>query len=264
MNFKKVPFVVAPLAAAVFFAVSCTGNIGLGNQVDTEAPKVSVTAPDPGTVSIVRSEFEMSGKYKDDLAVKDIQVVLTDTKDSAKSYSFTAEKNGKTSQEGEWTCVINPLDEDSRILDGTYVAKVVASDEAGHETEATVNFSIDNTPPLVVLKTPSTKSIENPTEFGQLFSVSMSYHDDSEVDSFDFIFYDKDGNELCRENKISGNEIDVAKWGDEVYDVIYGNDKEAGTKAYYLGIVAYDGARLLSSQNGGGATTKETRLKYFI
>ena len=49
----------------------------------------------------------------------------------------------------------------------------------------------------------------------------------------------------------------VAQWGDDVYNKIYGNNKEAGTKEYYVGLVAYDGARKIPAVEGdkGNAST---------
>ena len=233
-------------------------EIGLGSAVDTEPPSVSLTQPTAD--SIVREAFVLTGAWSDDLSIGSVSIQFRDVNDASIIYGpFEATtENGEEETSGTWTCSINPSE--YGIPDGTYVATATAYDEAEHSSETSTTFSIDNTPPLIVLESPSTTSISKPNSYGQIFTVTGKAADDSDVDSIDFIFYDKDGNEIHRKN-ISGVgtqlEVTVAQWGDDVYNKIYGNNKEAGTKEYYVGLVAYDGARKIPAVEGdkGNAST---------
>ena len=133
-----------------------------------------------------------------------------------------------------------------------------------HTGKATQTFSIDNTAPLIVLTSPSSKTIDNPTSYGQVFSVEGKAADDSDVDSIDAIIYDSETNEEIARKTITNVstqiQIDVATWGgvkDGFYEKIYGNNQEAGTKNYKLGLIAYDGARKVPAEENdrGNATS---------
>jgi len=242
------------LASAMLILTSC--EIGLGSAVDTEVPTITLTQPEAD--SIVYDKFVMTGAWTDDLSLKAVTIQFKDVNDNTKIYGeYEAQLTG-TDTAGEWTCEIDPIA--INLPDGPYVATATAYDNAEHSAIATTTFSVDNTPPLIVLENPTTTSIDKPNSYGQSFTVTGKAADDSDVDSIDFIFYDVNGVELHRTNiKGVGTqlEVTVAQWGDDVYNKIYGTNKEAGTKAYYVGLVAYDGARKVPAVEGdkGNAST---------
>ena len=245
---KKVSFKGLLLVSSILIFTSC--EIGLGGAVDTEPPSVKIVAPEAD--ARVRETFTMSGNWNDDMSIGSIDVSFRDVNDPSKIYKdFKAEIKRDSDQKGSWTCSVNPTA--AKIPDGTYVATVNAHDNSDHHSSATTTFSIDNTAPLVVLDSPNTTDINNPNAFGQVFTVTGKAADDSDIDSIDFVFYDENKVEKYRKN-ITGIgtqiEVTVAEWGKDVYNEIYGTDKEAGTKKYYVGVIAFDGARKVPAVEG--------------
>ncbi len=247
---KKISFRRIMLFAVPFLSLmGC--EIGLGESVDTEPPKVSVTAPSADY--IIRDKFTMSGTWSDDGALSGIGIVL---KNSSTHDVYPAEGSfsATVNEDKTWTCEINPL-AGERIPDGSYEATVTATDTYNHITTATRSFSIDNTPPLLSLTRPSTKTGSGSVDsYGQDFSITGSAADSSDVDSIEVRIYSADDNQL-KKTVVLNNvpptiDLSVAKWGDGSYEEIYGNDKNGGTKNFWCEIVAYDSARRLPAQDG--------------
>lgn len=236
-------------------------QIGLGEAVDVQPPTIFLTSPQAD--ALVRDTFVIEGTYSDDLSVGEISITLKEVYTNVEYKQINAViKPDSDGTKGTWTCSINP--KELGIIDGTYVATVSAMDTYLHTGKATQTFSIDNTAPLIVLTSPSSKTIDNPTSYGQVFSVEGKAADDSDVDSIDAIIYDSETNEEIARKTITNVstqiQIDVATWGgveDGFYEKIYGNNQEAGTKNYKLGLIAYDGARKVPAEENdrGNATS---------
>lgn len=258
--FEKIVLILLGLLNVVLYS---TCQIGLGAAVDVQPPVITLLSPEAD--ALVRDTFIMKGSYSDDLSVSGVTVVLKEVPKDGRStaeFRVNAEVSPGTSpQGGTWSCSINP--KELGIKDGTYVATVTAMDTYLHTGIATQTFSIDNTAPLIVLTSPSSKTLANPTSYGQIFSVEGKAADDSDVDSIDAIIYDSETKkEIARKtitNVSTQIQIDVATWGleDGFYEKIYGNNREAGTKTYELGLIAYDGARKVPAIEGdrGNATS---------
>ena len=229
-------------------------QIGLGEAVDVQPPTIFLTSPQAD--ALVRDVFIVEGTYEDDLSVSEVLVSLKEVTTEVEHKELKAVVTPASENEltkGTWSCSINP--KELGIVDGTYVATVTAMDTYLHTGTATQTFSIDNTAPLIVLTSPSSTTLDNPTSYGQVFSVEGKAADDSDVDSIDAIIYDENGVEVAKKtitNVSTQIQIDVATWGgeDEFYKLIYGNNQEAGTKKYQLGFVAYDGARKVPAVEG--------------
>ena len=256
-NLRNVILTVFGLAS-IFLLSTC--QIGLGEAVDVQPPTVFLNSPQAD--ALVRDTFIMDGTYADDLSVGGISITLKEVSTNVEYKQINADiKPNSDGTKGTWTCSINP--KELGILDGTYVATVSAMDTYLHTGTATQTFSIDNTAPLIVLTSPSSTTLDNPTSYGQVFSVEGKAADDSDVDSIDAIIYDENGVEVARKtitNVSTQIQIDVATWGgveDGFYEKIYGNNQEAGTKNYKLGLIAYDGARKVPAEENdrGNATS---------
>ena len=256
-NLRNVILTVFGLAS-IFLLSTC--QIGLGEAVDVQPPTVFLNSPQAD--ALVRDTFIMDGTYADDLSVGGISITLKEVSTNVEYKQINAViKPNSDGTKGTWTCSINP--KELGILDGTYVATVSAMDTYLHTGTATQTFSIDNTAPLIVLTSPSSTTLDNPTSYGQVFSVEGKAADDSDVDSIDAIIYDENGVEVARKtitNVSTQIQIDVATWGgveDGFYEKIYGNNQEAGTKNYKLGLIAYDGARKVPAEENdrGNATS---------
>lgn len=265
------------------FFISC--EVGLGKAVDTSAPSVEIEAPEADF--IVREKFVMSGVCSDDQGVVSIKVSLLNTT-THKSYGPFDAKLGRqndSSETGEksglwkcdWTCEINPLDDKAPIPDGDYEATATAKDAYGHSTTGKKSFTIDNTPPLLVLTRPSTKvatdgSAQNFDTYGAEFDITGQVADDSNIDKLVVsVFSDAECKNLLTDIELKNVpptiELSAAKWGAEesdelygFYEKIYGSEK-AGTKQFYCTVTVYDEARRCPSvENDEG----NSRTAYYL
>lgn len=265
------------------FFTSC--EVGLGKAVDTSAPSVEIEAPEADF--IVREKFVMSGVCSDDQGVVSIKVSLLNTT-THKSYgpfdaklgtqndsSETGEKSGLW--KCDWTCEINPLDDKAPIPDGDYEATATAKDAYGHSTTGKKSFTIDNTPPLLVLTRPSTKVVQDGSAqifdtYGAEFDITGQVADDSNIDKLVVsVFSDADCKNLLKNIELKNVpptiELSAAKWGAEendelygFYEEIYGSEK-AGTKQFYCTVTVYDEARRCPSvENDEG----NSRTAYYL
>lgn len=250
---------------AVFAFSSC--EIGLGKQVDVDPPRIQMELPTENART--RGSVSFCGTWTDDLEIEKVVVELKEPNSSSSWRTFTAEtknENGKT--EGSWNLVLDTKNQ--KIPDGTYTVIAKAFDTYGHSSEVSTSITVDNTPPLIVLESPSTKDINSPMAYGKTFSIIGRGADEQNggtVDSVDVIVYDESDKEVGRKTfKDISTSIDfsIADWnedGDNFYKKIYGSDENAGTKNYYLELIAYDDAREVPAKEGDrGNSTNQIYL----
>lgn len=280
---KSSLFVLCLISFVSAFFISC--EVGLGKAVDTSAPSVEIEAPEADF--IVREKFVMSGVCSDDQGVVSIKVSLLNTT-THKSYGPFDAKLGRqndSSETGEksglwkcdWTCEINPLDDKAPIPDGDYEATATAKDAYGHSTTGKKSFTIDNTPPLLVLTRPSTKVVQDGSAqifdtYGAEFDITGQVADDSNIDKLVVsVFSDADCKNLLKNIELKNVpptiELSAAKWGAEENDELYGfyeeiyGDEKAGTKQFYCTVTVYDEARRCPSvENDEG----NARTAYYL
>lgn len=245
------------MAAFAVFVVSC--EIGLGSAVDTEPPAIEILTP--AVDAIIRDSFAISGNWSDDGKIKEITVELkrTDGKGEKSTYLLSQEQvtmTGAAAGQGDWTCVLNPTDSQEPIIDGSYLATVIIRDASGRETRATQQFTIDNTPPIVVLQRPGSKKESDPNdtdEYGQVFSLEGQSADDNNLSHIDIYIYSSEDCDDINPKVIQLNNVpptislDAATFVDgEVndYSDIYGStSKKEGAETRWCKIVAYDNAQ---------------------
>lgn len=241
---RIIRFGIAFSAIILSFFSAC--EIGLGAAVDTEAPSIDIVTPPVD--AIVRNEFALKGTWDDDGSIEGVTVTLkrTDGYGTPSKYEATVtDVKGKK----DWFVVLNS--EESPILDGAYEATVEIADTAGHKLSQTRTFSIDNTPPLIILQRPGTKLNETPDAYGQTFSLNGMGADDNSIDHIDVeIFSDAACTNLLKKitksNVPPTIELDVAVFEDGVandYSEIYGSTSKNGTQNRYCKITAYDNAK---------------------
>lgn len=245
-------------------------KLGLGDAIDTKAPTISISSPTDNFC--VRDNFILQGMQSDDRGVKKITVTLKQIENDKIIYE-DFESKFKTipgEKEDSWTCEINTIEKDANgnikkhlIKDGTYTATVTAYDNYNQTNIATKTFKIDNTPPLVILNTPSSEKLDVADSFGQNFYLNGQVYDANEIDFIDVsIFeYDEATSEISEKSKatIKLNDIGtslesetVADWETEegkinYYKQIYGEDSNAGNKKFYFKLNSHDKARKLCS-----------------
>ena len=275
---KKSIFLPLTVLLSLFACVFNSCQVGLGPAVDTEPPKISITVPSDSFV--VRDNFAMSGTISDDMGVTSVGVVLTNV---VTKFSYPVINGTFDNEKGTWNCDINAIEKDSDgnikylIKDGVYTATATAKDSFGHEGTATRTFSIDNTAPLVVLKSPTAGDA-----FGQKLKFSGTVYDSNTVDTIDVVIYTDDGNPVnpttvTIENASSLNNVTVVDWSADVsgngiardlelndYQKLYGTDKDAGDKSFYFGLNSYDKARrIVDGEADPDDRGNQTKYFYF-
>ncbi len=243
-------FAIALLMILSIISVSC--EIGLGASVDTEPP--ALTIQNPPVDSIIRDDFAISGIWSDDGYIDKIIVKLERTDGNGSPIEYEAPfviSDGKIN-EGTWKAIIKPKTEN--VLDGPYQATVTIKDTVGRTSIRNITFTIDNTPPIVVLQRPSSiiSSTDSETDtYGQVFTLVGQAADDSNINTVEVQLYSDVActnlvNTVTLNNVPATINLDVAKFvasTENDYSKIYGHTEKDGSETRYNKIVAYDSAQ---------------------
>ena len=177
--------IVSLIAAAVWVLsfFSCK-VVGLGDTIDTTPPSNAIIYPPKNAV--VRSTFVIAGTCNDDTNVESVTVTITNT-DTKRSYGpFSADL---ASDKKSWSIKFNKEKRDVPnhpyagwdYPDGHYSVTAYATDTSGKNSDTTANaFTIDNTPPILILTSPSSSGALSPDKFGQTISFTGTYAEDTD------------------------------------------------------------------------------------
>ena len=251
---KRFSLLFALLCLELSFYISCT--IGLGSSVDTQPPSFDIVTPEVD--KIIRDKFQISGTWQDDGHIKSVSVSIKKTSGNKELYDIPASFGESGSHgNGYWSATVNPKDADGNVVikDGTYQATVLITDSMGRETIQRTTFTIDNTPPVIVLTRPSTGiSSESSDTYGQTFNLEGQAADTNNVSLIEVLIYaDEDCTDSSFRNKVSLKNVpnsinmDVAEFKindteNDYYKIYRDTTTEGGAKDFYCKIVAYDGA----------------------
>lgn len=243
---KKI--IVALTALFSILTISC--EIGLGSSVDTDPPALNIL--NPPVDAIIRDDFSIGGTWSDDGTIESIAVELSRTDGNGQSLKYTGvfNEDPKKRGSGNWYSEIPAVT--APVTDGTYQAVVTIKDTSGRTTTQSTTFTIDNTPPVIVLQRPGTDlnaSLSDADTYGQVFSLEGLGADDSNIDHIDVLVYgDKNKTDLKTTITLSNVppsiSLDVAKYGEAAYTAIYGNvdPNDFRPAQFYCTIRAYDSA----------------------
>ena len=236
----------------ILFTISC--EIGLGAYVDTEAPSLEIS--NPPADAVIRDDFAITGTWTDDGTISKVTVDMVRLQDNSKtSFDGTFTSESIKGNKGTWTVAIDALD--SKLLDGTYEALVAIKDNGGHTTTMARSFTIDNTPPVMILQKPSTSiadSADRFDTFGQIFSIVGQAADDNQVEKIDVSVYSSQDcsdssyiKTVTLSNVPPTIDLNVAVFEENTendYAAIYGQStKGAGNVRRYFKLEAYDNAK---------------------
>lgn len=259
-TFGKIGRILKPLAvlftAGILITLFYSCEIGLGAAVDTQPPKIEIQ--NPPVDAVIRDNFALGGTFDDDGSIKSVRAVLTriGSDEKIEITDFNLTKDAKEKGAGAWTIPVDTLDSQGKklISDGSYQASITIKDNAGRETIQNTTFTVDNTPPVLILQRPATDvSVINEDDidtFGKTFTLEGRAADDNNIDHIDIkIFSDPQKTDLIHtvtlQNVPLSIALDVAKWGqeDQNYEKIYGSTTQDGAKKRYCSIEAYDSAQ---------------------
>ncbi|MDY3130408.1 MAG: Ig-like domain-containing protein, partial [Treponema sp.] len=175
---KRNLFVLFSIFMALFLA-SC--DVGLGSAVDTEPPVLTIDYPQSG--SIIKDSFILAGSCKDDVAVSKVEVVVKTQGSTSKVVGiYEADVDNK---DNFWQVELNHFVESREsyngweYADGEYSIDVRAYDDASRVSgTSSISVKIDNTAPLLILKTPGNANIDAPTEYGTTVKIAGTIVDD--------------------------------------------------------------------------------------
>ena len=269
-------------AFGILALASCGEDSGLGASVDTEAPAINITYPPVS--AYIRDSFILYGTWDDDKGLNEISIKIenTTTKKSDFDLPVVVFKSDKT-----WSVELNAYDASNssyingwQFPDGKYQVTVTAIDKAGHSTPASRTFEIDNTAPVVVLKSPY--STEEYKPYGSSFEVNGTIADDHSIASLGVTIYDDNGTVLGDTEAVPYAEKNVATAGgtsvtllrfstnpvtplQNRYKEIYGStNKNDGTKKYSCVVYVADNAKKYTDPTEGENTTEgnKTTVSY--
>lgn len=172
----------------IFIFVSC--EIGLGSSVDTDAPALEITTPPADAV--IRQAFNIGGTWSDDGSISSVSIKMVRL-DNGSERKFSGSVNSSDRGKGTWNIVIDPTE--SGLTDGTYEVLVSINDNGGHTTSMARTFTIDNTPPVLILTKPnSTLSADGEEEttlsvYGKTLFLEGSIADSTKETWIEMKFY---------------------------------------------------------------------------
>lgn len=168
-----------------------------------------------------------------------------------------------------WECKINL--EENKIPDGSYDVIITVEDGAGKTGKSERSFTIDNTPPLLVLSRPAGGWAEgidksNVQNYGATFTLKGEAADDNGISLIELFFYNEAGELLTEEpvsikNALSTINEDVFSYedGSGIYERLYGtyDEKNPETKYFSMLVKIYDEARIFPAAEGDKGNYRE-------
>lgn len=183
-----------------FAALLCLANceIGLGPQVDSDTPTISVTSPDIGLS--LKGTVTIAGICHDDNAVDRVEVSIRNS-DGHKIEVGTITKENivdGTSWSIEADTTLTDASGKKQYPDGTYEIVADVYDVAKRHSSATRSFNIDNTAPLVLMSRPNSMSVSDVDQgvFGATVTLAGEILDDHDIDALYIQAYDENGTKI--------------------------------------------------------------------
>lgn len=242
MNLKNAFTKVLILISSIFLSLICSCQVGLGEAVDTEPPKVVISYPPEA--SVIKNEFVFSGTCEDDREIKYVKIEVSQK--NGDSFDSVYSKNLETSEnlsadKKSWQIKLNTKDSNGAFpfKDGTYSVKATAYDVTNKASaSASRTYEIDNTVPVFIIKNPGITDVNNPASYGSIFKVVGTIADDHEISQMKVSVKDEAGKvtDWIEEG------IETAG-GTEVVFARYNKDDSEGTDEYsnrYLSIYGKD------------------------
>ena len=270
--------------ATLLLFFSC--QVGLGEAVDTRPPTITIEKPEVDKV--IRDKFLISGTWEDDGTIDNVYVVLnrTDGKlldgtslERRVDATFTIDE--KDDEKGTWQAIVDPLEENNQIIDGSYQATVYISDKGKHTTSQITTFTIDNTAPVLILSKPnSTPEDQTLSAYGQRLFLEGSIADATKDTWIQLDFY---SGEECTEDQylttietgmisptdVNSNNARLAIYNTDItqqyateYYNLYGKKTEkSGAEQVYAKLTVYDTAETFPIEGESNSLSASGKIK---
>ncbi|MBC6719865.1 Ig-like domain-containing protein [Treponema sp. Marseille-Q4130] len=172
------------IAMAIYMLTVLSCEVSLGGSVDAAPPSNTITYPPKNAV--VRSTFVIAGTCSDDTSVASVTLSITNTGTQTSYGPFQADL---ADDKKSWSIRLN---KEKRNVpnhpyagwdfpDGKYSVTAYATDASGRNSDTTANaFTIDNTPPVLILTSPSSSGTLEPDKSGRTISFTGTYAEDTD------------------------------------------------------------------------------------
>jgi len=169
----RVSLRVSLIAASLLALATCNlFKTGLGPKVDVTPPELAITSPVQG--AYLRGTVVLTGTATDDIGVSSLVVAYPTTGGGTIQKSITVSANG-------WTISL-PSGGSGGLAEGKDTITVTAKAASGKAATASVFAYVDNTPPTVLVTTPTTYGSSPPIYSGYV-DLSGEAYDASPVTS---------------------------------------------------------------------------------
>ena len=249
----------SPVISLVFFSfivIFSACEVGLGEAVDTEAPKIAVSYP--AGKSVIRDWFVLAGECSDDQSVAAVTVSVMDSEGNPVDCPFAAPVV-EVSADGTgqvWSVKINEkTGGEYPLKDGKYTFCATATDGAGRKSQTVERqFEIDNTAPVFRINSPG--STETETAYGSVLKVEGEIAEAHSVKTMTLAVYGNDGTVKARWtekdiNTAGSTKVTFAKYmsgGEHTDDLLYNNYKtiydidKGGDQSFICSVMLTDSA----------------------
>ena len=272
----------AVIVCCIALFTTCKNSVGLGETIDIKPPTINISTIYPPLGAVIKNTFKLSIEADDDSGVVSVSGTLIKTGLTEQPESqYTTLTFEKGSGDLQWTATVNNKKEDKSfgLPDGTYKVVLIATDTAGKTVTTESSFTIDNTPPLLVLDRPSTavadiSQVDSDT-FGDVFWLIGQVYDKSAVAKLEITASPiGGGTEYTHiiENVPANIRLKVDSFSDDskketppkFYCGLYGKERKDGKKNFRYSLKVTDDAREYKSPSDktGSGTGNETNIYY--
>ena len=209
---KKFRFAVLTVIGflMVLTITTCKKTVALGSTVDVLPPSSSVTSDSSASDSVAKAgSFTIEGVAGDDSGVASVTVVFEnrETKERLPAMSATLAQPG--APKTAWKLVIDnewkgeyvderELVKKYPIRDSEYNVIITITDRNNKSTQQTLVYTIDNTPPVVIIDRPALIAESanwtnaRSSTYGSILRISGQAQDTSRVQEIEFKAYDSE------------------------------------------------------------------------
>jgi len=286
---KSQNLIVIGVICAIALLTTCKNNIGLGETIDINPPKIDASTLYPPAGSVIRDCFTLSVATYDDTEVTAVTATIVDANTGTQLEGthglFNLKKTADVTKKADgtqwtrWEALLNEKNETTGYLikDGQYKVKLLVRDDSGKDVLAETTFTIDNTPPLLILNRPSTAITQDvslkdssPDVFGAEFLLVGQVYDKAPVASLNI---SAEGNGTKQEKtlynipqniRLTVDSFPSTNTDKPFYTPLYGSDDTAGSKKYAYTIAVTDSAKEYKNPGDSGSGTGNTTSNYYL